>query len=179
MRESSSESLTAVHLAFEQWLAHELRIFVNKEFDGDPDDAQAKYFLNTCEPYSLSGGSQAVLSHAAQVYDGYLRSEEDRASALANTLRDLLVAGMGNKHRSWFHAVGRHCGFIGPRRGRLPRLRAETALLPALVLGGMPDEPVESLLMSDWLLNLEDRFGVAVGPGPQLAAYIHAPRKKT
>jgi hypothetical protein len=172
LRESSSESLIAVHLTFEQWLAHELRSYVRKEFGGDPDDTQAKYFLNTCEPYSLSGGSKAVLEHSGQIYAGYLRSENDSSSALANTLRDLLVTGMGNKHRSWFHAVGRHCGFIGPRRGRQPRLRAETSLLPTLVLAGMPDKPIESLLMSDWLMQLENRFGVAIGPG-SLSRRLH------
>lgn len=172
LRESSSESLTAAHLRFEQWLAHELRGLVEEEFRGELNDAGVKYFLNTCEPYSLSGGSQAVLSHAYQVYEGYLQSEESRSAALASTLRDLLVAGMGNKHRSWFHAVGRHCGFIGPRRGRLPRLRAETSLLPTLVLAGMPDEACESLLMSDWLVELERRFGIAVGPGA-LARRLH------
>lgn len=164
LRDSSSQALIAAHLRFEDWLASGLRDRIREDFPaGSIAEAQVAHFLETTTPYSLSGGSKTVKSYMGSAYSGY-RASEDAETAAANTLRDLLVTGMGNKHRSWCHAVGRHCGFIGPRRGRVPRVRAEISLLPTLVLAGMPRERTESMLMSDWLDELGARFGIAVGP---------------
>lgn len=164
LRDASSEGLVASHLAFENWLADGLADSISKEFDGPCSDEQAQYFLETTEGYKLTIGRKIEDDVLLGTYLGYLQNDKPIV-ALSNTLRDALVAGMGSKHRAWCHAVGRHCGFIGPRRGRMPRVRAEVALLPTLALAGMPRERTTSLLMTDWLHALEERFGIVVGPG--------------
>lgn len=164
VREASVTALTDLHLQFEAWLADALERTLRGYEIESMTDAEARYFLNTTDPYSLSGGAKDARDNITSAFLSY-RRDEDVIPSLARALRDLLVSGMGNKHRSWYHAVGRHCGFVGPRRGKAPRLRAEVSLLPTLVLAGMPDERTPAVLMQDWLTNLEERFGLAVGPG--------------
>jgi hypothetical protein len=73
---------------------------------------------------------------------------------------------MGNKPQRWFDAVGRHCGFVGPRRGQPPRFRAEVSLLPTLVLAGLSDDDPPAVPMAVWLDRLVERFGLVFGPHP-------------
>ena len=71
---------------------------------------------------------------------------------------------MGNKARDWFAAVGRHCGFVGPRRGHPARLRVEVSLVPALVLAGIEDEDGPVVPFRVWAERLAAKFGVVFGP---------------
>lgn len=169
VREASVTALTDLHLQFEAWLAVSLQRTLDGYGIDSMTDGEARYFLNTTDPYSLSGGAKDARDNIVSAYVSY-RRDDDVVPSLARALRDLLVSGMGNKHRSWYHAVGRHCGFVGPRRGKAPRLRAEVSLLPTLVLAGMPEIRTQAILMHEWLANLESRFGLAVGPGSMARA---------
>jgi hypothetical protein len=81
---------------------------------------------------------------------------------------------MGNKPQKWFDAVGRHCGFVGPRRGHPARFRCEVPFLPTLVLAGISESDDPTITMSQWLDRLISRFGVTFGPHP--AARVMADR---
>ena len=111
----------------------------------------------------LSGGSALSDAELGDVYLAW-RADQTPEVALARALQEGITSAMGNKARDWFAAVGRHCGFVGPRRGHTVRLRSEVSLIPTLVLAGV-DEDDELFIPYDvWAGRLADRFGVFLWP---------------
>ena len=164
LRDASASSRRALNGAWEVWLAMKFsqtvaRLYENKE----PSDSDLTSFLHECKPYSLSGGSQTTKEQSPGVYASW-RGHHSAFEAAGYTLEDMLAASMGNKPQKWFDAVGRHCGFIGPRRGHPARFRSEVSLLPTLVLAGLSDADGPSITMARWLERLIERFGIVFGP---------------
>jgi hypothetical protein len=147
-------------------LAQKFAATVTELYDGaEPTDAELGEFLRECKLYSLSGGSLTTKEQSPGIYASW-REHHSPFTAAGYTLEDMLAASMGNKPQKWFDAVGRHCGFIGPRRGHPARFRSEVSLLPTLILAGVSDTDGPSLTMAQWLERLISRFGVVFGPHP-------------
>lgn len=165
LRASSANALNVVHSSFEEWLRVRLRDEVEGRFGSQqPTAEEAHTYLGECKPYTLAGGSGKLHERLPSIFDLWNRDGRSAQEAMANALQDGLIAGMGDKPRKWFSAVGRHCGLVGPRRGYPARLRVEVALVPTLVLAGIADDDGESVAFADWLARLADRFGVFFGP---------------
>ena len=174
LRDAAASSRRALNGAWEGWLAQELTATLKDLFEGhEPNDEDMRLFLSECTPYSLSGGSQTSKERSPEVYSNW-REHNSAFVAAGYTLEDMLAASMGNKPQKWFDAVGRHCGFVGPRRGHPSRFRAEVSLLPTLVLAGIDESDGPSLPMGQWLERLIARFGIVFGP--HLSARIMADR---
>lgn len=170
VRDVSAEHVRSIHGAFDAWTAMVLEESLGSEFGlTELTDAQALAVLKSgWKPYSMSGGrgSADVQGKVPGVFKAWNASEGTSArTALAHTLTDALRAGMGDKPKKWFEAVGRHCGFVGPRRGSMARLRCEVALLPALVIAGLSDADPDSVDLREVHRRLNQRFGLTLGPG--------------
>jgi hypothetical protein len=164
LREASASSRRALNGAWEQWLVQRLADTVRDHYNGtEPADEDMAKFIASCEPYSLSGGSKTTRERSPKVYASW-RQNHPPFTAVGYTLEDMLAASMGDKPQKWFDAVGRHCGFIGPRRGHPARFRAEVSLLPTLVLAGISDTDAQTVPMTLWLDELVSRFGLVFGP---------------
>lgn len=162
LRDASAASRRALNGSWERWLAHKLAESLSDLFDGkDPDDSVMRAFIQQTEPYRIMGGSTNPWGRSSEVYANW-RQNNATFIAAGYTLEDMLAASMGNKPQKWFDAVGRHCGFIGPRRGHPARFRAEVSLLPTLVLAGMAESDGGSLPMVEWMDRLIERFGVVL-----------------
>jgi hypothetical protein len=167
LRASSANALNVVHSTFEEWLRVRLRQEIESRFGSEqPSKEEAHDYLGECQAYALSGGSKRTHERLPSIFDLWYRDGRSAQEAMANALQDGLIAGMGDKPRKWFSAVGRHCGLVGPRRGYPARLRVEVALVPTLILAGMTDEDGESVPFSQWLDRLGRRFGIFFGPHP-------------
>lgn len=164
LRDSSATVFDRVQNTFYSWLADRLAQEVTERFDLTPParTADAHDFLTSCEPYALSGGIKTSQQRIPDIYDLYLQ-DHDKFTAMALALQDSLQQSMGDKPKKWFSAVGRHCGFVGPRRGYPPRFRVEVALAPTLVLAGMSEKDGTSLPFAEWLERLSERFGIHFG----------------
>lgn len=163
VRESSAPAFDRVQNAFYGWMAARLTAELESRFDGEvPTTGDVHNFLRSCEPYSLSGGIKTSQQRIPDIYDSWVQDYEP-FTAMGFALQDALQQSMGDKPRKWFSAVGRHCGFVGPRRGHPARFRVEVALVPALVLAGMSDDDGASIGFSDWLERLSTRFGLHFG----------------
>jgi hypothetical protein len=166
VRDASAEQLNQLHAGFQAWVADLMIKSCIQDFGSDRiSEHQAIHYLRSHTAYKLSGGKTPDKFGLDAIFDAY-RTDRDRSEveSLGMALKDALLLEMGDKNKDWFNAVGRNCGFVGPRRGRMPRARCEVTFLPVLLLAGLPDEPVESLPMADWLENLYSRFGIVVGP---------------
>jgi hypothetical protein len=166
LRDASASSRRALNGAWERWLAQKLTETVKDLFGAkEPADLDMGEFIRACKPYSLSGGSQTANERSPEVYASW-REHHPRFTAAGYTLEDMLAASMGNKPQRWFDAVGRHCGFVGPRRGHPSRFRSEVSLLPTLILAGVSEVDGPSIAMAEWLERLISRFGIVFGPHP-------------
>lgn len=166
LRDASASSRRALNGAWEKWLAQRFTVTVRDLYDGkEPNDSDMRDFVGACTPYSLSGGSRNTKEQSPGIYANW-REHHEAFPAAGYTLEDMLAASMGNKPQRWFDAVGRHCGFVGPRRGHPARFRSEVSLLPTLILAGISEADGSSLPMAQWLERLISRFGVAFGPHP-------------
>lgn len=166
LRDASAASRRALNGVWGEWLASLLASSVKDRFAGKPPpEATMRRFLRDSKPYSISGGSTFSDAQVDGIY-GTWRANQEPFTAAGQTLRDVLSASMGNKPQRWFDAVGRHCGFVGPRRGHPPRFRAEVSLLPTLVLAGLSDDDPPAIPMAVWLDRLVARFGLVFGPHP-------------
>jgi hypothetical protein len=165
LRTASASALSLVHSRFEEWLRFRLANELGVRFgDQQPDRDDAHTYLSECKAYALSGGSKKTHERLPEMFDVWFRDSWTAQEAMANALQDGLIVGMGDKPRKWFSAVGRHCGFVGPRRGYPARFRVEVALVPTLVIAGMADEDGESIPFAKWLDRLANRYGVFFGP---------------
>lgn len=164
LRDASASSRRALNGAWEKWLAQQFAETVKDLFGAkEPEDIDMRDFLSACTPYSLSGGSQTTREQSPKIYASW-REHHEAFVAAGYTLEDMLAASMGNKPQRWFDAVGRHCGFVGPRRGQPARFRSEVSLLPTLILAGVAETDGSSIPMAEWLDRLISRFGVVFGP---------------
>ncbi len=170
VRAASAESLNRVDQRFREYLFTELKAELDKRFRGKfPDGDTAIKFIQECKQKRLAGGRELGDDKLRDLYLSW-RADSDPGVAIARTLEDALASATGNKPRDWFSAVGRHCGFVGPRRGPLPRLRVEVALAPSLVLAGLDEGDGRVVPMSLWSRRLEERFGLVFGPGDRARA---------
>jgi len=72
LRDTSAASRRALNGAWEAWLAHKLTEEVKDRYNGsEPTDFDMGEFLRTCEPYSLSGGSQGTRDRSPEVYQSW------------------------------------------------------------------------------------------------------------
>lgn len=166
LRAASAASLNDVNTSFDEFLRTKLLEELASLFAGGvPTRDEAHEYLRSCKPYALSGGSRRTHELLPEIFDVWHTDGRSATEAMANALQDGLTASMGDKPRKWFSAVGRHCGFVGPRRGHPARFRVEVALVPSLVLAGLSTEDGESVPFTTWLERLGDRFGVFFGPG--------------
>ena len=166
LRDASASSRRALNGAWENWLAQQFAETVKDLYSTqEPADIDMREFLHACTPYSLSGGSQTTKERSPEIYASW-REHHAAFAAAGYTLEDMLAASMGNKPQRWFDAVGRHCGFVGPRRGQPSRFRSEVSLLPTLILAGVSEADGASIPMAEWLERLISRFGVVFGPHP-------------
>lgn len=173
LRTSAASALDAVNGSFEELLRLRLTAEVVDRFSGrEPSPEEAHEFLQTCKPYALSGGSSKTFERLPENFDLWRQSGLPVFDSIAYTLQTGLIAAMGDKPRKWFSAVGRHCGFVGPRRGQVPRFRVEVSLIPTLVLAGISDGDGESVRYSTWLDRLSSRFGVFFGPRAETRAMV-------
>lgn len=165
LRTASASSLSDVNSAFDEFLRTKLLEEITSLFENrEPTREEAHAFLQSCKPYALSGGSAKTHKMLPEIFDVWHSDGRSALEAVANSLQDGLTASMGDKPRKWFSAVGRHCGFVGPRRGHPARFRAEVALIPSLVIAGLSAEDGPSVPFAMWLERLADRFGVFFGP---------------
>ena len=165
VRASSGAVVERLDGTFGRWIASRLREEVEARFHSgypEPEDA-VEYVVASKPKKKLSGGSELSREQIDEIYRAWVH-DHSPSEALSFTLRDSLVAAHGNKSRDWFAAVGRHCGFVGPRRGLFPRLRAEVTLAPSLVMAGISEEDGESIPFEVWARRLADRFGILFGP---------------
>jgi hypothetical protein len=164
LRDSSARAFETVLQRFWAWLAERLVVGVRDVFDGRaPSVEDAHAFLRECRPYALSGGSRKSQERTPEIFDLWMKHDDDTFRALGLALQDGLIASMGDKPQKWFSAVGRHCGFAGPRRGHPARFRVEVAFAPALVLAGMSDDDGCSVPLAEWRQRLVSRFGIHFG----------------
>jgi hypothetical protein len=173
LRDSSATAFDRVQNTFYSWLADRLTLEVADRFGLTPPSrtADAHQFVESCEPYSLSGGIKTSQQRIPEIYDLYLQ-DHDEFTAMGLALQDSLQQSMGDKPKKWFSAVGRHAGFIGPRRGYPPRFRVEVALVPTLVLAGIDDTDGPSIRFADWLDRLSLRFGLHFGASTATRAMV-------
>ncbi len=165
LRSASASALNLVHSSFEEWMRYGLSKEIEVRFgDKQPEREEAHTYLSECKAYALSGGSKKTHERLPKMFDIWFRDDRTAQEAMANALQDGLIVGMGDKPRKWFAAVGRHCGFVGPRRGHPARFRVEVALIPTLVIAGISDDDGESIPFAEWLDRLARRFGVFFGP---------------
>lgn len=165
VRDAAAGSLAALHGSWERWLAERLAARARREIaSGDDADVAALALLSETEVFGLSGGATEVKSQLPRIYSLWREDDAEPAQAAGQALADALLAGMGDKPRKWFGAVGRHCGFVGPRGGNISRLRVELSLLPSLVLAGLADDDGPTVAFLDWLDRLADRYGLVLGP---------------
>lgn len=164
LRDASAASRRALNGAWELWMAQRFSDTVKDHYNGvEPSDIDMAKFIEGCQPYSLSGGSRTAKERSSEVFKSW-REHNSSFTAAGYTLEDMLAMSMGDKPQKWFDAVGRRCGFIGPRRGHPSRFRSEVSLLPTLVLAGISDEDTSTVPMAVWLERLIARFGLAFGP---------------
>ncbi|WP_156738570.1 hypothetical protein [Mycobacterium sp. E2699] len=164
VRAASAESLNRVDQSFREYLYTALRAEIVDRFDGAvPDGSEAVTYIQQCKQKKLAGGRELAPEKLRELYVSW-RADYDPEISMARTLEEALASAMGNKPRDWFSAVGRHCGFVGPRRGPMPRLRIEVALAPALVLAGIDEDDDRAVPMSVWSDRLAERFGLVFGP---------------
>ncbi|WP_433267188.1 hypothetical protein ACQPWR_05530 [Micromonospora vinacea] len=175
VRTASAATLDSLDGAFQDWMCSLLEDEVQTYFGtSDLDEHDAAVFLTKTSPKKkLSGGVTRTSGELLEVFSIW-RMDHDVKPALARTLQDSLTDAMGNKAKEWFAAVGRHCGFVGPRRGHPARLRVEVALAPALLLAGMDDGDAEVIPFSVWLERMSHRYGLLFGPSTR--ARSMAPR---
>ena len=175
VRSASASVVTGLTGAFEAWMTERLREEVNRRYPQTPVlDDEAKLLLEATAPYRLSGGVARTQERLLAVYDVW-RDHEEAPAALAHTLCDYLSAGLGNRPAKWFSAVGRHCGFVGPRRGRTARLRMEVNLAPALVIAAVDDSDASTVPFKVVLERLGDRYGVVFGPSALTGRIVQKP----
>lgn len=180
LRNASHDQLIDCHTTFEVWLADRMQAKIEEDFgpSGPTNAKQVAHYLSSHQPFELAGGEKKAKLQSERMYGSYTAAGQPPLQALASTLRDLCIMEMGNMHRDWFHSVGRHVGFVGPRRGQLARVRSEVNLLPALVLAGMPSEAVEGIPMVQWADEIAARFGLLIGPTAQARALHSAPSEE-
>lgn len=173
LRESSAHCFDRVQNNFYSWLAMRLTDEVSDRFGGTPpgSSAEAHEFLKQCKPYALSGGAKNSQQRIPEIYDTWARDTEP-FEAMGRALQDALQNSMGDKPKKFFSAVGRHCGFVGPRRGHPARFRVEVALIPALVIAGMSDDDGLSVRFTEWQERLAQRFGVHFGANSSTRAMV-------
>lgn len=164
LRESSAHCFDRVQNDFYSWLAMRLAGEVKDRFGGTPpaSKSDAHEFLKMCTPYALSGGTKNSQQRIPDIYDTWVRDTEP-FEAMGRALQDALQNSMGDKPKKFFSAVGRHSGFVGPRRGHPARFRVEVGLVPALVIAGMSDSDDTSVRFTDWQARLAERFGIQFG----------------
>src|SRR5262249_35889174 len=150
---------------FQRWITELLHLELASLFgDSVPTGpAATKYVIESRPKKKLSGGRYLTEAEVDEIYKAWA-DDHSPTEALAFTLQDSLTSAMGNKARDWFTAVGRHCGFVGPRRGQVPRLRAEVSLVPSLLLAGMDEHDPPALPFDEWAHRLTERIGVVIGP---------------
>ena len=164
IRAASAGVINSLDAQFQEFLFQRLLTEVHEIFGTDiPDRKAAIKYIGEAKFKKLSGGAELTAKQIADLY-GAWRGDHEADEALARTLQEGLTSAMGNKARDWFAAVGRHCGFVGPRRGHLPRLRVEVSLVPTLVLAGIDDGDGPVVAYSDWAERMADRFGMVFGP---------------
>ena len=166
VRTASNEAVINLDTQFQEFLfqqlVEEVRVIFGDVLPSDPDLIQ---FLAETDFKALKLSSGSVLNEAelGEIYSAW-RADQTPQVALARALQEGITSAMGNKARDWFAAVGRHCGFVGPRRGHTVRLRSEVPLIPTLVLAGI-DEGDDLFIPYDvWSRRLAERFGVFFGP---------------
>jgi hypothetical protein len=164
LRLASAAVIDGLDGNFQEWLSAMLAIEVDELFGGVvPEGQDAINYIHESNVKKLAGGAKLQPGQIEEIYRAWRHDHPPRL-ALAYTLQDSLTAAMGNKARDWFAAVGRHCGFVGPRRGHPARLRVEVSLAPTLLLAGMEPTDGPTVPFSEWLARVADRFGVIVGP---------------
>jgi len=173
LREASAHCFDRVQNSFYSWLATRLTSEVSDRFEGTPPDstADAHAFLRQCTPYALSGGAKNSQQRIPEIYNTWAKASHP-FDAMGRALQDALQNSMGDKPRKFFSAVGRHCGFVGPRRGHPARFRVEVALVPALVIAGMNDDDGLSVHFTEWEDRLAHRFGVHFGANRDTRAMV-------
>lgn len=175
VRQSSAAVIDHLDGRFQRWIAFMLEEDLTEKFGSTvPTGYAAINYVTECRPSKkLSGGRQLSEREIEEIYKAFIL-DHPPVTALAYTMQDSLTSALGNKARDWFTAVGRHCGFVGPRRGQVPRLRAEVSLAPSLVLAGMDGSDDASVPFDEWAERLVRRFGLLVGVSP--ASRAMAPR---
>lgn len=165
VRQSSAAVIDHLDGTFQAWIAELLFEDLRAAFgDDEPEDGEAiKYLHESKASKTLSGGRPLEGEALEGVYKAW-RHDHTPLQSMARAMQDNLTASLGNKARDWFAAVGRSCGFVGPRRGNLPRLRAEVSLVPTLILAGLADDDGPSVPFDEWALRVTKRFGIVVGP---------------
>ena len=172
VRSASADAFTAIDARFRDYLYVTLLDKVREIFRGvAPDGGDAVAFLEQCNLKKMSGGTD-VTAQLKEIYTSW-REGNPADVALARSLEDAMASAMGNKSRDWFAAVGRHCGLVGPRRGKVPRLRVEVTLVPALVLAGLDSSDGQAFPMSVWAERIASRFGLLFGASPAARAMSH------
>ncbi|WP_262281698.1 hypothetical protein [Micromonospora sp. MA102] len=165
VRAASVSVLDTLDGNFQEWLCSLLRDEVRSRVgsqDIEPLDV-FRVLADVKAKTKMSGGTSRSPQDLAAMYRVWAIDHEP-LDALARTLQESVQDSMGNKARDWFAAVGRHCGFVGPRRGKPARLRVEVALVPALILAGLSEDDGETVPFSTWLARMAARYGVVFGP---------------
>jgi len=171
VRAASAQALSDVHAAFRRWVTSMLVSEVEVRFAGrEPSRAALRSFLSGTIAFRETRDARNVQEQVLALYEQWRETTQSTAQAAAFALYDTLAAGLANKPQKWFAAVGRHCGFVGPRRGGGARLRVEQGLLPTLVLAGISANDGETVPFARWSRRLADRFGVLVGPDARTRA---------
>lgn len=166
VRASSADIINLLDARFEEFLAKKLLSALHERFpDGVVSGPPAIQYIIECNETvkKLSGGT-VLEAHAVHEVYGIWSQDHPAEVAMARTLQDCITSAMGNKSRDWFASVGRHCGFVGPRRGHPTRLRVEVSLVPALVLAGIEDSDGAHVPFNVWSNRLAEKFGVVFGP---------------
>lgn len=175
VRSASAEVISGLDARYQELVAARLLTEIQDRFAGSPPDGE-RAISYACECAAtvkkLSGGNKLQDNEIAEIY-ALWRHDHEPGEALARTLQEVITSAMGNKSRDWFAAVGRHCGFVGPRRGHPARLRAEVSLIPSLVVAGLSDGDGPTVAWSVWTDRLASRFGLVVGPHPLAQSMLH------
>lgn len=166
VRARSAEVISLLDARFQEFLVKKLLLDLQERFPGGvASGPSAIQYLVECNNTvkKLSGGTVMSPEAIQEVY-GIWSHDHSPDKAMARTLQDCITSAMGNKSRDWFAAVGRHCGFVGPRRGHPTRLRVEVSLVPALVLAGIEDTDGLTVPYNIWADRLAEKFGLIFGP---------------
>lgn len=164
VRAASAAVIDALDGNFQEWICQEIATELTALFgDQIPSGTSALAWLRETKARKFAGGAELRQEQLEEVYSAWAQ-DHDPTMALAHTLQDMLTISMGNKAKDWFAAIGRHCGFVGPRRGHPARLRVEVALAPTLVLAGFNDDDESAIPFSEWSHRMADRYGVVFGP---------------